>query len=101
MAAYDRWDFVLCVLDALKGGGELVIDGRQIFRVDVGRPEGRELAHECATAAEFLRKQRAGYRMAVDAELVNAVHVQTDKIERAIVALGDQILLSKRKGRKR
>jgi hypothetical protein len=95
---YDRWDFVLCVLDALKAGGELVIDGRQIFRVDVGRPEGRELAHECATVAEFLRKHRAGgYRP--DAELVNAVHVQTDKLERAIGALGET--LSKRKGKRR
>lgn len=96
----DRWDFVLCVLDALKAGGELVIDGRQVFRVDVGQANGRELAHECAQAAELLRKHRIGVYESADAlALRTAIGDQTVRLENAINGL--TLAIEKRKGRKR
>ncbi len=90
-----KWGFVLQVLDAIKAGGEVSIDRRMIFRVDVGTADGRSLAAEAAMAAEVLRKEQVGISQA------QAFDQAAAQIVGAIRELGAKVEGASKKGRKR
>jgi len=90
-----KWAFVLQVLDAIKAGGEVSIDRRMIFRVDIGTADGRSLAAEAAMAAEILRKEQAGALQSYTLDQA------TTRIVGALGELGAKIEEASKKGRKR
>src|SRR6185503_2253814 len=94
-AAMMKWAFVLQVLDAIKAGGEVSIDRRMIFRVDIGTADGRSLAAEAAMAAEILRKEQAGALQSYTPDQA------TTRIVGALGELGAKIEEASKKGRKR
>jgi hypothetical protein len=93
MSEYRKWQFVCSVLDALARGDEVVIDGRQIFRLDT---TAYALRDECAEVRRLVEKLRTQEPLSTD--VVGELRLLREVIVRTLEAAAAES--KKKKGRK-
>lgn len=95
MAEYERFDFVLSVLDELAHGSEIVIDKTRFWRLDTS---SYHLRDEVAIVIEIIKNHRL--RVVTEGDLQPAMRGIADAL-RALVAAGERMLVTDRASKAR